>query len=467
MSAGKILVVDDDKNLVELVKMRLESADYDVATALKEEDAIEAVKRQPFDLSIIDLRLVRQDGISLMQEFHSINPEMPVIILTGHGSIESAVEAMKRGAYSYVTKPFEPRDLLLQIEKALEKRRLTSEVKRLKGLLEEKYDFANIVAKSEKMQSVLETVSRIANTDSTVYIQGESGTGKELIAKAIHLASARREKAFVAINCAALPETLLESELFGHEKGAFTGAIRSTKGLFTQAHEGTIFLDEIGDMPLSTQAKLLRVLQERQFYPLGSEKPVAVDVRVIVATQKELEDEVKKSLFREDLFFRIHVIPIRLPSLREKKEDVPHLVDYFLKKFGDQMQKEIKGLTPQAMQRLMLHDWPGNVRELENTIEYAVAMTRQDVIGEQLILQTKSVSQEAAGAVGKGEISQESLKPLKEARDAFEREYLVHLLNLSRGNVSQAAKLAGKYRADFYDLLKKHGLKVDDFKKPK
>src|SRR5574341_1070760 len=222
MSAGKILVVDDDKNLVELVEMRLESADYDVATALKEEDAIEAVRRQPFDLSIIDLRLVRQDGISLMQEFHSINPEMPVIILTGHGSIESAVEAMKRGAYSYVTKPFEPRDLLLQIEKALEKRRLTSEVKRLKGLLEGKYDFANIVAKSERMQSVLETVSRIANTDSTVYIQGESGTGKELIAKAIHLASARREKAFVAINCAALPETLLESELFGHEKGAFT-----------------------------------------------------------------------------------------------------------------------------------------------------------------------------------------------------------------------------------------------------
>ncbi|MBI2209819.1 MAG: sigma-54-dependent Fis family transcriptional regulator [Deltaproteobacteria bacterium] len=467
MPSGKILVVDDDKNLVETVKMRLESVDYEVATALREEDALEAVKGQPFDLSIVDLRLVRQDGISLMQEFHAINPEMPVIILTGHGSIESAVEAMKRGAYSYVTKPFESRDLLLQIEKALEKRRLTSEVKRLKGLLEEKYDFANIVAKSDKMQEILETVSRIAKTDSTVYIHGESGTGKELIAKATHLASARKERPFVAINCAALPETLLESELFGHEKGAFTGAIRTTKGLFTQAHEGTVFLDEIGDMPASTQAKVLRVLQERQFYPLGSEKPVAVDVRVIVATKKELEEEVKSGAFREDLFFRIHVIPIRLPPLRERREDIPHLVDYFLKKLGHQMKKEIKGLTPQAMQRVMLYDWPGNVRELENAMEYAVAMTQQNVIGEQLILQTKSVPREAAGTVGTSEISQETLKPLKEARDAFEKDYICHLLQMSQGNVSQAAKLAGKYRADFYDLLKKHGLKADDFKKSK
>jgi len=465
MPAGKILVVDDDKNLVELVKMRLESANYDVTTALKEKDALEAVKAQPFDLSIVDLRLVRQDGISLMQEFHAINPEMPVIILTGHGSIESAVEAMKRGAYSYVTKPFEPQDLLLQIEKALEKQRLTSEVRRLKGLLEEKYDFANIVAKSEKMLSILETVSRIAKTDSTVYIHGESGTGKELIAKATHLASARKERPFVAINCAALPETLLESELFGHEKGAFTGAIRSTKGLFTQAHEGTVFLDEIGDMPASTQAKVLRVLQERQFYPLGSEKPVAVDVRVIVATKKELEEEVKNGSFREDLFFRIHVIPIYLPPLRERKEDVPHLVDSFLKKFGSQMKKEIQGLTPQAMQRVMLYDWPGNVRELENAMEYAVAMTQQNVIGEQLILQTKSIPREGAGPVGTSELSQETPKPLKEARDAFEKDYICHLLQVSQGNVSQAAKLAGKYRADFYDLLKKHNLKADDFKK--
>jgi two-component system response regulator GlrR len=449
----RILVVDDDRNLLELVKMRLESAGYDVTTALREEDAVEAVKNRVFDLSVVDLQLVHQDGISLMEDLHLVLPEMPVIILTAYGSIESAVEAMKKGAYSYLTKPFEPQDLLLQIERALENRRLTVEIERLKGLLEERYDFANIVARSEKMKKVLEMVSQIAGTESTVYIHGESGTGKELIAKAIHLASERKNGPFVAINCAALPETLMESELFGHEKGAFTGAVRSTKGLFTQAHGGTFFLDEIGDMPLSIQAKLLRALQERQFYPVGSEKPVEVDVRVIVATQKDLENHVKQGLFREDLFYRIHVIPIKLPPLRERKEDIPPLVEYFLNRFSLQMKKEVKGLMPQAMQKLMLYEWPGNVRELENTVEYAVAMTQQNMIAEELILQPK------------GAASEESLRPLKEARDAYEKGYLIRLLEFCEGNVTKAAKLAGKYRADFYDLLKKHNLKSDDFKK--
>ena len=453
MSLGKILVVDDDRNLLELIKMRLESSNYEVTTALVEEDAVEAVKRQVFDLSIVDLQLDQKNGISLMEELHLILPEMPVIILTAYGSIESAVEAMKKGAYSYLTKPFVPQDLLIQIERALENRRLISEIKRLKGLLEEKYDFLNIVAKSEKIQKVLEVVSKIAKTESTVYIHGESGTGKELIAKSIHLASDRKDKPFVAINCAALPETLLESELFGHEKGAFTGAVRNKKGLFAQAHEGTIFLDEIGDMPLSTQAKLLRFLQERKFYPVGSEKPSDVDVRVIVATNKDLEDQTKQGLFREDLFYRIHVIPVFLPPLRDRKEDIPSLVEHFLKKFSQKMKKEVKGLTPEAMQRLMLHDWPGNVRELENTIEYAVAMTHQDVITEDLVLQTKKT------------VSSEQLKPLKEARDAYEKSYLIHLLEICKGNVTQAAKLAGKYRSDFYDLLKKHNLNTEDFKK--
>ena len=454
MPAGNVLVVDDDPTLLELLRMRLESANYAVTMAQKAEEAIAAVRGQVFDLSILDLRLGQEDGITLMEEIHSIMPEMPIIILTAHGSIESAVEAMRKGAYSYLTKPFEPQDLLFQIEKALENRRLTSEIERLKGLLEERYDFANIVARSGKMRGVLEMVSRIATTDSTVYIHGESGTGKELIAKAIHLASDRKNKPFVAINCAALPETLLESQLFGHEKGAFTGAVRSTKGLFTQAHEGTIFLDEIGDMTLPIQAKLLRVLQERQFYPLGSEKPVEVDVRVIVATQKDLGEQVKQGLFREDLFYRIHVIPVHLPPLRERKEDIPPLVEHFLKKFNRQMKKEIKGLEPMVLQRLMLHEWPGNVRELENTIEYAVAMSQQDFITGDFILQTKTAG------------SPDPLKPLKEARDGFEKDYLSNLLKVCEGNVTQAARLAGKYRADFYDLLKKHGLNVVDFKKP-
>ena len=292
--------------------------------------------------------LAHSDGLALMEHFRPIHPDVPTIILTAHGSIENAVEAMRRGAYSYLTKPFEPTDLLMQIERALENRQLNSEIKRLKELLEERFDFANIVARSGKMRAVLDMVTRIAKLDSTVYIHGESGTGKELVAKAIHLASDRKDKTFVALNCAALPETLLESELFGHEKGAFTGAVKSTKGLFTQAHGGTLFLDEIGDMPLATQSKLLRVLQERQFYPVGSECPVEVDVRVIVATNKDLAEQVKKGLFRDDLFYRIHVIPIYLPPLRERKEDIVPLVEHFLKKCSQQMKKEVKALTARS-----------------------------------------------------------------------------------------------------------------------
>jgi len=454
MASGKILVVDDDRSLLGLIRMRLESANYVVTAALMEEEAIEAAKGEVFDLSIVDLRLVQKDGILLMEQLHRIHPDMPVIILTAYGTIESAVEAIKKGAFSYLTKPFDPQEMLCQIERALENSRLASEIKRLKGLLEEKYDFPNIIARSEGMQRVLEVVSRVAKTDSTVFIHGESGTGKELIAKVTHVASDRKDKAFVAINLAAIPETLIESELFGYEKGAFTGAIRSSKGFFSQAHEGTIFLDEIGDMPLSTQGKLLRVLQERQFYPIGREKPIDVDLRLIVATNKNLEDQVKKGLFREDLYYRIHVIPIYLPPLRERKEDIPLLVEHFLRKFRLQMKKEVKRLTPQALLKLMLYDWPGNVRELENTIEYAVAMTQEDVINEDLILQTE------------GAVSQEALKTLKEARDAFEKSYLIYLLELCKGNVSKAARLAGKHRPDFYDLLKKHDLNLSEFKKP-
>ena len=318
------------------------------------------------------------------------------------------------------------------------------------------------------MQRVLEAVSRIAIADSTVYISGESGTGKELIAKAIHLASRRKHQPFVAINCAAIPETLLESELFGHEKGAFTGAVRSTKGLFTQAHEGTLFLDEIGDMPLTIQVKLLRALEERQFYPIGSEKPVQVDVRVVVATKKDLAEEVKKGMFREDLFYRIHVIPLILPPLKEHTEDIPHLVDHLLKKICRQMKKEVSGLAPKAMQKLMEHDWPGNVRELANTLEYAVTMTQQNMITDDLVLHTKGPA--APASVEDSPQSNlmavaENLKSLKEARADFEKAYLVRLLQTCSGKASKAAEIAGKYRADFYDLLKKHDIKVADYKK--
>ncbi|RPJ05083.1 MAG: sigma-54-dependent Fis family transcriptional regulator [Deltaproteobacteria bacterium] len=451
--AGKILVVDDDSNFLTLIRVRLELAGYEVVTALNDDEAIAIAKEQVFAVSIVDLKLVQRDGISLMEEMHSINPYMPVIILTAHGSIESAVEAMKRRAFNYLNKPFDPDELLLQIERAMENQRLSSEVKRLDGLLKERYGFKNIVARSVKMRRVLDLVSRIAGTDSTIYISGESGTGKEVIAKAIHLASERKDKPFVAINCAAIPETLLESELFGHEKGAFTDAKRSYQGLFAQSHQGTIFLDEIGDMSLSIQAKLLRVLQEKQFHPLGSGKAVEVDVRVIVATNKDLEAEVKNGSFREDLFYRIHVVPIDLPPLRERKEDVPLLAEHFLKEISQRMKKEIKSISAMAMQKLMLYDWPGNVRELENTIEHAVAITRDDVISEEIVLPTK-------------DLPGESLKPFKEAMEEFKRGYVVRLLEFTKGNVSKAAELAGKYRADFYNLVKKHNLKPEDFKNP-
>jgi len=455
MRSDKILVIDDDRNFLEVVRIPLERANYSVVTASREEEGVEAARKEMPDLSIVDLQLTHQDGVSLMLHLHATAPDMPVIILTGHGSIESAVDAMRRGAYSYITKPVDHRELLLQVEKALEKGRLTSEIRRLQGLLEERWDVPNIIAKSPKMCQVLGLISQIAKTESTVFIQGESGTGKELIARAIHLSSHRKERAFVAVNCAAFPETLLESELFGYEKGAFTGAAQSKKGLLMQAHEGTFFFDEIGDMPPSTQAKILRVLQERQFYPVGGEKPCEVDVRLIVATNKNLEEQVRRGQFREDLFYRVHVIPVLLPPLRERREDIPFLARHFIERFSQQVKKDVVDLTPGAMQKLMLYEWPGNVRELENTIEYAVVMTRKTVITEDLILPTNGVR--TGGP----------LKPLRRAKEEFEKTYLIRLLEACEGNVSKTARLAGKHRTDFYDLLKKYELDPAEFKKPK
>jgi two-component system response regulator GlrR len=450
MTKAKILVVDDDRNLLDLIRMRLEASDYEVFALDHENMAKELATKEVFDVAVLDLQLVKQDGLLLMEELHLIHPEVPTIILTAHGSIESAVEAMKRGAFTYLTKPFDSQELILQIERARERSQLTKEISRLKELLEERFTFDNIIAKSEPMRSVLDQVARIAGTESNVAIYGASGTGKELIAKAIHISSPRKNFPFLAINCAAIPESLLESELFGFEKGAFTGAVKTSKGLFTRADKGTVFLDEIGDMSLSIQAKLLRVLQERSFVPLGSSNPVTVDVRIIAATNKNLKEEVKKKKFREDLFYRIHVIPIELPLLKDRKDDIPPLVEHFITKYRDLMGKKVKTITPAAMQKLMLHDWPGNVRELENTIEYAIAMTSSDTLTDDLILRTKN--------------GQDELLTLQEARARFEQTYLQNLLKITGGNVSKAAELAGKYRADLYNLMKKYDITPQDYK---
>ena len=448
----KILVLDDEKNLLKVIKMRLEANDYQVATALQAETAVEIAKKEEIDLALVDLKLAGKNGIEVMEELHQINPEMPIIILTAYGTIKSAVEAMKKGAYSYLTKPFDYRDLLLQIKNGLEKSRLSKEVLRLRNMVEGRYGFKNVIGKSEKMKKVLARVGQAAESESSVYIEGETGTGKGLLAKTLHFASSRKNGPFIVINCATIPENLLESELFGYEKGAFTGATRSKKGLFLQAHKGTLFLDEISEMPVFMQAKLLQALESKEFYPLGGEKLVKVDARLIAASNKKMHEKVKKGDFREDLFYRIYVIPIEVPPLRERKGDIPLLAEHCLQKIMKDNKKGIRGFSPSALQKLMLYSWPGNVRELENTIECAVAMATQDVITEDLILPAQTTEGDR-------------LRPLKEAKEGFERNYVIQIMELTRGNISRAAKLAGKYRADFYDLLKKYDLNPEEFRK--
>lgn len=449
---ANILVVDDDKNIIKVIKMRLEAEGYEVSTAMDAETALKLAAETSADMALVDLKLGKSDGIELMESIHRVHPTLPIIILTAHGTIDSAVEAMKKGAFSYITKPFDYPDLLQDIKNCLEKTMLSKEVERLRTLVKDRFGIDNIIGRSEKMRKVIEQVLQAAPSDANVYIEGESGTGKELIAKALHMASQRKNQRFVAINCAAIPETLLESELFGFEKGAFTGAVRSKKGLFAQAQGGTFFLDEISEMPLSMQAKLLRVIQEKEVTPVGGNLPLKVDVRLIASSNKNLEEAVRRGEFREDIFYRIHVVVINLPPLRERKEDLPLLCDFFLKKYSESNSKNIRGFTPAAIQKMLQHDWPGNVRELENTIEAAVAVSGSDVISEDLILQTRN-------------IGVNPFIPLKKAKEDFEKNYLLQLIEITGGNMSKAADLSGKYRADLYELFKKHDLKPSDFRK--
>ena len=337
MTKEKILVVDDEPNILDLIKIRLESQGYEVIPAGEGEVALARARDVVLDLAIMDLKLGQgEDGLGIMEKLLLINPHIPVIILTAHGSIANAVEAMKKGAYSYLTKPYKPDELLLHVKKALEKQRLTREIANLRTILEERFQIKNIIGRSPRMEEIFCQIERAARTEATIALYGESGTGKELIAKTIHLQSPRAKGPFVPINCGALPEGLLENELFGHIKGAYTDARESKEGLFAQADGGTIFLDEIGDTTQALQVKLLRVLQEKEFKPLGGERIVKVNVRVIIASHKDLKRAVEKGEFREDLFYRIHVVPIYLPPLRERREDIPLLADHFLKKYGQE-----------------------------------------------------------------------------------------------------------------------------------
>lgn len=449
----KILIVDDDPALLKVLTMRLEAENYAVTSVTAEEKALELQKKGFFDLALIDYQLKKGTGVQLMEQLHAIDPELPVIVLTAYGTIERAVETIQKGAHSFLVKPFKDAELIQQVKTCIEKKKLVNEVKELRGMLSDKYTFDNIIGRDKKMEQVLKIVSQAADTESSVLIQGESGTGKELIAKTLHFASTRKDAPFIAVNCGAIPETLFESELFGHQKGAFTGAASNRKGLLEKAQDGTFFFDEVTEIPLSVQAKLLRVLQENEFYPLGGGKKVSLRVRMVAATNTDIAEEVKKGNFREDLYYRIHVIPIKLPPLRERRESIPALTNHFLNDFKTRMDKPIKKFASNAMDKLLKYSWPGNIRELKNVIEYSVAMTDSDIISKDLIILDDSKP------------SIQEIKPLKDAKLDFEREYLMELLELTQGNVSKAAKLAGKYRADMYELMKKCQLTAADFRK--
>ncbi len=454
MTQERILVVDDDEGLLRLLTMRLSAMGFDVTTCMTGEEALAVAKREVFDLALTDLRLPDRDGLSVLDDLRLIHPDLPVLLLTAHGSIPSAVEAMQKGAFGYLTKPFDDKELKATLEKALAQQRMGREIQRLKLLVKELYGLENVAARSPKMQALLEQVSRVAESDATICISGETGTGKEVIARVIHCNSQRARGPFSAINCGAIPESLFESELFGHVKGAFTGAQHAKRGLVQSAQGGTLFLDEIAEMPLTLQVKLLRAIQEREVLEVGAERPSKVDVRFITSTNKDLSAAVRAGTFREDLFYRIQVFPITMPPLRERRDDIPFLAQHFLQQSARRMQKEIRGFLPEAMQKLMLHSWPGNIRELENVVEKAVVLSSQDMITPDLL---PSVTQEPTSQV----------KPLTEARDEFEQNYLKAVLQLTGGNISRAAQIAGRYRADFYKLLKKHGLHPGDAKEEK
>jgi len=454
MVQERILVVDDDEALLRLLTMRLSAIGFDVTTCATGEEALAVAKREIFDLALTDLRLPDRDGLSVLEELKLIHPDLPVLLLTAHGSIPNAVEAMQKGAFGYLTKPFDDKELQATLEKGLAQQRMSREIQRLKLLVKELYGLENVVARSPKMQALLDQVARVAETDATICLLGETGTGKEVIARVIHCNSRRARGPFIGVNCGAIPESLFESELFGHVKGAFTGAQHAKRGLVQSAQGGTLFLDEIAEMPLTLQVKLLRAIQEREVLEVGAERPSKVDVRFITSTNKDLSAAVRAGTFREDLFYRIQVFPITMPPLRERRDDIPFLAQHFLQQSARRMQKEIRGFLPEAMQKLMLHSWPGNIRELENVVEKAVVLSSQDMITPDLL---PSVIQEPIGQV----------KPLTAARDEFEQNYLKAVLQLTGGNISRAAQIAGRYRADFYKLLKKHGLHPGDAKEEK
>src|SRR5947199_394636 len=439
----KVLLVDDDKDLLQLIAMRRSAAGYDVTAVESGEAALASMAVARAQTVITDLRMQGMDGMALFDAIHRDSPSLPVVILTAHGTIPEAVSATRRGVFSFLTKPFEPKVLLDTVAEAM---RLSSPPS---GEMEEWR--AELITRSSAMEDLLSQARRVAASDASVCIFGASGTGKELLARAIHRASPRAQAPFVAVNCGAIPEGLLESELFGHKKGSFTGAVADRRGLFQAAQGGTLFLDEIGDMPLPLQVKLLRALEERKVRPVGSHESHDVDVRVVAATHRKLEERIASGEFREDLYYRLNVVKLYIPALAERREDIPLLANHFLTRLAERYRRGNLAFSPEAMQLLVSATWPGNVRQLLNVMEQSVALAATEVIPESLVRQ----------ALDAGD---STLTPLDEARKAFERDYLVRILKITGGNVTKAARLAGRNRTEFYRLLERHSLEPGMFK---
>ncbi len=443
--SSRILLVDDDADLLKLLALRLEAAGYEVDRADSAETALGVLAARRADLLLTDWRLPGMDGLALFEQVKKSYPTIPVIMLTAHGTIPDAVEAVSRGVFGYLVKPFDSQALLDKVSQAL------AFSSRAVAVDDDNAWRAGLVSCSPLMEELLAEARLVAATDASVLIRGESGTGKEVLAKALHLASPRAKGAFVAVNCGAIPDNLLESELFGHEKGAFTGAASRHQGLIAEADGGTLFLDEIGDMPLALQVKLLRVLQEREVRPVGSAKAAPVDVRVVSATHRDLESLISDGLFREDLFYRLNVVALNLPPLAERREDIPLLARHFLQDVAGRYGKEVTGFAPDAMEYLCGLRWPGNIRQLANAVEQCCVLSTSGLI--PLTQVQKAVSEGMA-----------SIPTLAEAKREFERDYLEKLMRVSSGNVSLAARIADRNRTEFYRLLQKHQLVASTFK---
>ncbi len=453
MRNEKILLIDDSLELLENLEKILRAEGFEVDTASDGNSGIKKIEDKYYDLILTDLKMPGANGIEVLKFVMQNSPESICIILTGFGTIKNAVDAIKLGAFDYMTKPIKVEEILLTIEKALEFRNLKRENIQLRNQLRKKYQFKNIIGDSPQMQRIFEIIERVADTDSTILIQGESGTGKELIAKALHYNSYRSQGPFVPVNCAAIPGGLLESELFGHEKGAFTNAIRTRIGRFELANGGTLFLDEIGDMDIQMQSKLLRVLQEREFERIGGMKPIKIDIRLIAATHQDLEELVKQKKFREDLFYRLNVIPIKVPSLRERKSDIPILVNHFIHQFKRSKKKDVNGITEEALSKLMEYDWPGNVRELENTIERMVILTNNKILSIE-DLPEKVISQIPKEFFEEIEVLEKGIS-LEDAVNEFEKRLIIQALNKTGWIKNKAAQLLNVNRTTLIEKMKR------------